>query len=285
MKKMLIMALGAVLLVGCFGNGNKTEEENPLQRELDSLRNVNSAQAADLEECMNLIDQVNEGFRYIKEAEGQFDVKDGNLEANNREEMMNNMRFVQERLEKNRELIDLLKKKVSSSDNKLAVLLKQVQQLENDYKAQSLRVAQMEEELAARDQIIEQQNDEIHALNEDVSNLTAENEQRTAEIAAQDRELNKAWFVFGTKKELKENRILDSGEVLQNGNFNKNYFTEIDIRYVKEIQLQSKSASLLTNHPAGSYQLSKNADGLYELHITNPTQFWSVSKYLVVQVK
>lgn len=284
MKKCLIIALGAFLLAGCFGNSNKNEV-NPLQHELDSLKNVNTEQAAELEECMSLIDQVNEGFRLIKEAEGQFDVADGNLEGGQRDKMMNNMQFVQQKMQENRDLIDALKKKIGSSNSKLSALMKQVEKLEADFKEQQARLEQMEAELAEKDVIIEQQNEQISNLNENVDNLTAENEQRTAEVAAQDKELHKAWFVFGTKKELKENKILDGGEVLQNGNYNKNYFTEIDIRYVKEIQLQSKSASILTTHPAGTYQLAKNSEGLYVLTITNPTQFWSVSKYLVVQVK
>lgn len=283
MKKLMIMALGTMMLTACFNNSKP--EENPLQHELDSLISANSAQAEELQECMALIDQVNDGFRIIKEAEGQFDVNNGDVEMNNRDQMIGNMQFVQETMQRNRQLIDMLKNKLSSSNNKLAALIKQVEKLEADYKEQSAHLAQMQEELAARDVIIEQQSEQINTLNEDVSNLTQENELQTAEIASQDRQLNKAWFVFGTKSELKDQKILDKGEVLQNGNFNKSYFTEIDIRYVKDIQLQSKNATLLTSHPAGTYQLSKNSEGLYELHITDPTQFWSVSKYLVVQVK
>ncbi len=284
MKKIMIMALSTLMLTACLDKGNKTEE-NPLQHELDSLRSVNQEQAEELQECMSLIDQVNEGFRVIKEAEGQFDVNDGNLEVGKRDQMISNMQFVQEKLQENRELIDQLKKKVTSSNSKLAALIKQVEKLEADYREQCDRIAQMEADLSERDAIIHNQTNQINSLNEDVNNLTAENEQRTAEIAAQDKELHKAWFVFGTKKELKEQMILDKGEVLQNGKYNKSYFTEIDIRYIKDIQLQSKSATLLTNHPEGTYQLAKNNDGLYELHISNPSLFWSVSKYLVVLVK
>ena len=284
MRKLMFVALCAVLLAGCFGNGNKAEE-NPLQHELDSLMNVNQSQAEELQECMSLIDQVNEGFRMIKEAEGQFDVRDANLESGQRDQMMSNMQFVQSKLQENRELIAQLKKKVSGSNSRLAALVNQVNKLEADLQAQNDRLRQMEQELADRDLIIEQQNEQIGALNESVNELEVENAERSAEIAAQDKELNKAWFVFGTKKELKDNKILDGGEVLQNGNFNKNYFTEIDIRYVKEIQLHSKSVDVLTTHPASSYQLSKDAQGFYELHITSPAQFWSVSKYLVVKVK
>ena len=73
--------------------------------------------------------------------------------------------------------------------------------------------------------------------------------------------------------------------MLKGGNFNKDYFTKIDIRVDKVIKLYSKSAKVLTSHPAGSYSLDKDANGLYTLRISNPTAFWSVSKYLVVVVK
>lgn len=97
--------------------------------------------------------------------------------------------------------------------------------------------------------------------------------------------MNMAWFVFGTKSELKEQKILQKGDVLQSDDFNKDYFTQIDIRTDKEIKLYSKSAKLLTNHPEGSYSLVKDAKGQYILKITNPNKFWSVSRYLVIQVR
>lgn len=72
---------------------------------------------------------------------------------------------------------------------------------------------------------------------------------------------------------------------MQSDDFNKDYFTQIDIRTDKEIKLYSKSAKLLTNHPEGSYSLVKDAKGQYILKITNPNKFWSVSRYLVIQVR
>ncbi len=96
--------------------------------------------------------------------------------------------------------------------------------------------------------------------------------------------MNTGWYVFGTKSELKAQRILDGGKVLQ-GSFNKGYFTKIDIRVNKEIKLYSKSARLLTAHPSSSYTLTTDTNGQYVLRITDPQTFWSTSKYLVIQVR
>ena len=80
-------------------------------------------------------------------------------------------------------------------------------------------------------------------------------------------------------------KILEKGDVLKSADFNKDYFTQIDIRTTKEIKLYSKRAELLTTHPAKSYELVKDDKGQLTLKITNPKEFWSVSKYLVIQVK
>ena len=73
--------------------------------------------------------------------------------------------------------------------------------------------------------------------------------------------------------------------MLKDSDFNKDYFTQIDIRTTKEIRLYSKRASLLTTHPEGSYELVKDDKNQYSLVILDPTNFWSVSKYLVLLVK
>ena len=142
----------------------------------------------------------------------------------------------------------------------------------------------MRAELDAKDIHISELDATITTLNTNVSNLEEESSRKTETINAQDKQLNTAWFVFGTKKELKEQRIIDGDKVLE-ANFNKSYFTKIDIRVEKEIKLYSKSAKILTMHPSSSYPLQRNAQKLYVLRITNPQLFWSTSKYLVVVVK
>ena len=142
----------------------------------------------------------------------------------------------------------------------------------------------LRQELEAKDIHIAELDEQVMQLSDDVVQLKDENIRQEETISTQDKELHTAWFVFGTKKELKEQNILKSGEVLQ-ANFNKDYFTKIDIRVDKEIKLMSRDAKLLTNHPDGSYTLERDANRQYVLYIKNPQQFWSTSRYLVVQVK
>lgn len=51
--------------------------------------------------------------------------------------------------------------------------------------------------------------------------------------------------------------LFKKGSVLKDGDVNKDYFTQVDIRTTKEIKLYSKDADILTTHPTGSYTLEK----------------------------
>ena len=84
--------------------------------------------------------------------------------------------------------------------------------------------------------------------------LQEQNQQQDQTINQQYRQINAAWYAIGTKRELKDHNILKSGDVLQ-GDFDASYFTEIDIRRVSQINLNSKKAEILTNHPEGTYTL------------------------------
>ena len=142
----------------------------------------------------------------------------------------------------------------------------------------------LREELDKKDIHISELDENINNLNTKNSNLTKESNQKSQTISAQDKQLNTAWYVFGTKKELKGQHIVEDGKVMT-GNFNKSYFTKVDIRELSEIKLYSKSAKLLTTHPSSSYSLVRDANKMYTLKTTNSQLFWSTSKYLVVLVK
>ena len=146
------------------------------------------------------------------------------------------------------------------------------------------QIRQLQAELEAKNVQIGELTEQVNDLSENVSHLQSETTQKSQTISVQDKQLNTAWFVYGTKSELKEQHILVDGKVLQS-NFNREYFTKIDIRVDKEIRLYSRSAKLLTTHPESSYTLAQDANKQYILRISNPQLFWSTSKYLVVLVK
>jgi hypothetical protein len=156
--------------------------------------------------------------------------------------------------------------------------------------AKTQQIETLQIELASKNIRIAELDDAVAGLAQDVADLTASNKAKEVLVATQDKALNAAWFVFGTSSELKEQKIiskklLQKTKVLEDNDFNKDYFTQIDIRTDKEIKLYSKDAKLLTSHPEGTYKLTKDDKDQLTLVITNPNKFWSVSRYLVIEVK
>ena len=105
-------------------------------------------------------------------------------------------------------------------------------------------------------------------------------------ILSQDSELNRVYYAFGTSKELRENKIIEKrGRNLLKGDFNKEYFTEVDMRDITELEIGSKKADVLTTHPNGSYSIDKDSNGYLTLKILDTQLFWNTSKYLVIEVE
>lgn len=287
MKKLLFLSVCVALLASC-GNAGKNEA---LKAENDSLTATLASRDAELEEIMAIFNDVQEGFRLINEAENRVDLQSGSLEgATPAQKIKEDIRFISEKLQSNREQIAKLEEQLKNSKHNSAQFKKAIANLNAELQAKAEQIETLQTELASKNIRIAELDDAVAGLTQNVADLIAENKVKSATVTSQDKALNTAWFVFGTKSELKEQKIIESKflqktKVLSDAEFNKDYFTKIDIRTDKEIKLYSKDADLLTTHPAGSYVLEKNAEGLLTLKITHPAQFWSVSRYLVILVK
>lgn len=283
MKKLFFMVCcAALLMTGCKDGKNAPGLASVQQT--DSLNDVIAQKDSEINEMMGTLNDIEEGFRLINEAENRVALLKNGEGTSKKQNLKENIQFIAERMKQNRELIAKLQKQLESSTLKGGQLKKTIDNLTAQLEEKDKQLLALREELDKKDIHISALDETIGNLNTNVSNLSADNQQKAETINAQDKQLNTAWYVFGTKKELKGQHILEGGKVM-NGNFNKNYFTKVDIRNTTEIKLYSKSAKLLTAHPASSYSLTHDASKQYVLRITNPQIFWSTSKYLVVLVK
>lgn len=282
MKKILFVMCCMATIVACKNSKTPEPQQNIVQN--DSLQKIIEQRDNEINDMMGILNDVEEGFRAINKAEDRVTIAKDGEGADKQEHIRENIQFIQQRMEHNRSLIAKLQQQMRESSFKSEELKRTVSNLIKQLEEKDDQLKQLRAELAAKDIHIAELDQTISNLNTNVSDLKTESEQKTQTIDSQDKQLNTAWFAFGTKKELKSQNILVKGKVLQ-GNFNKSYFTKIDIRVDKEIKLYSKSAKLLTMHPSSSYTLTTDAKDQYVLRITNPQIFWSTSKYLVIQVK
>ena len=285
MKKLAVLIVCAAMLASCDGFKGGSKD---LKAENDSLLIELSQRNAELDEMMGTFNEIEDGFRQINDAESRVDLQRGTITENSasaKQQIASDIEFITKQMEENKAQIAKLQAMLKSSKNNSAQLKKAVESLTQELVTKQQRIEELQAELASKNIRIQELDAAVSGLSADKESLAAENEAKARTVAEQDKAINAAWFVFGTKSELKSQKILQSGDVLKNADFNKDYFTQIDIRTTKEIKLYSKRAELLTTHPAGSYELVKDDKGQLTLKITNPKEFWSVSKYLVIQVK
>ena len=284
MKKIVMIALMAVVMCGCSEKRSGSNSDSDQDEAIEALQRENEELRNEQDELLATINEIEDGFREINEAQGRLTIDRRGEGADARERIRENMQYIQETMAQNAELIEKLKARMRESGRKNEQLQHTIENLMAQMEQKNSEIEQLRSELASKNIRISELEEQTANLNQDLSNLQQQSHQQDQTINQQDRQLNAAWYALGTKRELKDHNILKGGKVLQ-GDFDASYFTEIDIRRVSQINLNSKKVEVLTTHPAGSFTLERDQNIIYTLRITNPQQFWSTSKYLVVQTK
>jgi chromosome segregation ATPase len=288
MKKLAILAVSALAIVSCK---NEAPKQDLMMTQLrDSLNTIIAQKDTEINDMIATFGDIEEGFREITEAQSRVTLAKQGEGTNSAKRIKENMQFIQQTMRQNKELINKLKQQLRDSSFKSEELKKLIDNMQQQLEQKEAQLQALREELDKKDIHIAELDETVANLNTNVNQLTEETTQKSQTISQQDKQLHTAWFVFGTKDELKKQNILTkdglfSKTKLLEKDFNKEYFTKIDIRIDKEIKLYSKDAKMLTSHPSSSYTLAPDANKQYVLRIIDPNLFWSTSKYLVIQVK
>lgn len=282
MKKIFCVVLCVAALASCT---NVKREREQLAAKNDSLTVALNEKNVALDQAMQSIADIQEGFRAINEAEGRVAIQsqgsEGVTDANRLKE---DILFIQQKLADNRKQIEQLQKKLKAGGAETANLRKVLANLQEELDSKVAAVAILQGELAQKNIRIAELDSAVVMLTGDVNSLQEITDVQQEVIEQQVTKLNTAWYVYGTTKELKEQNILKDGKVFSTTDFNQNYFTEIDIRDDKVFPLYAKRAKLLTPHPEGSYEYAKDEQKQLTLHILDADAFWSVSRYMVILV-
>jgi len=289
MRKFIYLLLIAVMV---FTTGCNRKEIARLQAKNDSLAMVGSAKDANLVEFVDAFNSIQANLDSIKQKEkiintsvkGGFEVK-----GNRKEQIQGDINYIYSLLQKNRLLVADLSSKLKKSNKHIPELEKMIENLNKQIAEKDGQVATLREELGKMNIQVNDLSTQVTSLNTNVSSLSAENNEKQKVIEGKTVELNTAWFIIGTNKELMEKGIIKKEGFLGtakdlNENIDKSNLTKIDITTVSSIPIMKKKATVISTHPASSYKIEgkKTADNLI---ILNQAEFWSLSKVLVISVK
>ncbi len=286
MKKLAFFCSALAILVLASCSPKNSSEYKALEAQKDSLELANTKSTAEMDELLSLLNEVEDNFQSIKSAENYLQVQSsssGDMAPSTRERIQNDMQLITETLKKNKDKISELEKKLNSSSIQSKQLQNTLENLRNQLSEKTMALVSLQEELSVRDQKIEALSTEVAVLSTDVQGLRAETNAQQQTIQKQDTELNTVYYCFGTSKELKAQKILIDGQL--GTNFNRDYFIRIkDARKFGEVPVYAKKAKLISKHPEGSFEETKDSSGNIIYKITDTKSFWSLTKYLVIQV-
>ena len=268
----------------------QSEEYKALKAQNDSLLRAKQAMQEELDDYFSVMNQIEQNIEKIKETEGVISTKSGDTEidADTRSKINEDLLYLNDLLRANKEELSKLKKRIKDSAIKSNELERTLARLTKALEQESAKVALLETEIAKKDSVIAELGSAVEVMGKDIEVLKSDVESKTTKIQEQEDAIHTAWYVFGTRKELREQNIVTSDGLFRpkrvlESDFNKNYFVRIDARKTKSIPLYSTIAKILTSHPKSSYTLEKENSN-FVLLIVDTDVFWSVSKYLVIEV-
>jgi chromosome segregation ATPase len=265
---------------------HKNEEIEQLKKANLELKQKLELRNEEINSFMESFNEIEENLARIRATE-KLIVKQtgsGELQGNRVDVVKNDIQAIDDLMKQNRETIRNLSSKLKSTQGENKELSRMIANLEKI-------VAEKDQEIITLVAQLESLNVEVQNLYTSVTDLKQETTEKTEVINSQDKALNTAYYIIGTEKELKEKEIITTkGGVIGLGkveklrqDFPKDLFTEIDIREKNMFTIDAKKVNLLTQHSSDSYLIRKNDNKrYYSFEITNPTEFWKASKYMVL---
>ncbi len=175
---------------------------------------------------------------------------------------------------------------------------RKVKQLNEEVKKSGLKIRELEIMIESLLKDIQWKDEQIGLLQSELDNLDHEYsklfdayQEQAIQVDRLTEEMNRVHYAYGTEKELSQNGVIEKKngfigigkQVSLRDNFNDKYFTAIDASRAKELTIQGTGLRFITDHPTKSYQLESNGSRT-KIRITDASEFWKVSKYLVIVV-
>ncbi|MBR6418221.1 MAG: hypothetical protein IKS36_05350 [Bacteroidales bacterium] len=288
MKKFFLMLVAAMPLLFTSCNSEDPEKTAALQR-ADSLQAIVDSKDNEINALFDVLNEIESNLSEISSRYSQVSTLRQQNPERNRGQITDQLAGIEALLAKNKEKIASLNSKISSLGQENSKLQEFIDQLNKRVEDQEQQINNLMSELAISKNTIQE-------LSENVSELTASNQEKDDYIAYQTEEANKAYYIVGTYSELKELGIVNkSGGFIGIGkkqqaseNMDVSHFQTIDRTKVTTITVNQRKAQIISKHPEGSYELvmdENDSKTVAYLTIKDVNAFWRFTKYLVISTK
>ncbi len=289
MTKKIILPLLVIALIAC----NNSKQEGIVEQN-DSLVSVVIEQQKITNDLVSTLIAIDDNLQEIKEKENLIGVNMGTPEGNSpdiQKRINQDIKDIYTLMLANKEKITELEQKLKSSDSNTKNLNSLVSRLNRQLKDKSIEIIELKEQLSTKNIEISSLNFSLEGMSGVVDSIRTANKKTQSVLDSTTTKLYTAYYAFGTKKELKEHKVISNDglplfgkQKVLSTDFNEDYFTKVDIRNVESIPLFRPKVKMLTNHPEGSYEIVSGEEDTKTVNILDKEAFWSISKFMVVQV-
>ncbi len=291
-NKYLIVGATALILLSASCD---TEKRKELQAKADQLELDLHARDSAFNEIMDLMTKVESQIDKIKERE--------NLIANRSKEdfaeeseqgLVEDIVIINELIESTNAQVKNLSAKLNKANIEIGSFKMRVNKLSQELDERKNAITSLEEKLSVKENKIMELDGEVKTLVTRVNMMDETIEEQKIALKENDKTIHRAFYVVNTEKNLlEEGLITKEGGFLWMGktteieeNISEEKFNEIDIRQTSRFYVNSNKMNLVTEHPKGSYEVVKDENEIVQyIDVTNPAEFWKISKYLVISVK
>lgn len=304
-SKTILQVITGILLLAVIAAGLKIILDR--KAEIEQLSAQNAGLNATLQERDSLFndlagtfDEIEKNLTFVREKRGQLTLASVERNKTRNKTIVEDVRLMNEMLAESSKKIEELDRKLKASGieiksfrNKIVALNKSIQEQENNIQLLTAELEVRNQQIAEKDQRIEVLDQQMIVMQEDLHSKTDTITIKSQLIEEKDNDLNKAYFASGSYRELLNKGIIErEGGFLGLGkskdlkeNVNEILFSQVDQRTTQAIPIHSKKVHLITEHPDSSYQFVYENDQVAFLQIENPSEFWKISRYLVVETK
>lgn len=297
MKKNIELGLYYYIALVVFSacNGNATLKEQ-WEAEKDSLMDINNHQRQVLDEMTsaiveisNILDTINIQERIL------FSSHDIEGRRYTRRQVVENLKTFEGILKEKRMRIHYLDSLMNKNDERIRQLSSLVNYLNSELDKKDSIIKVLKADVRNKNFNIKNLNEKITSINEDMAELTdslnSVNEKSSGMenvIKKQEEELYATYYIIGTKKELTSKGVLINGGFLKKSKIDfsaTSVATKTDSRNISFLEIYGEKPEILTEVPSNSYRIIKLSNNYHKLEILDKKRFWSINRFLVIQVK
>lgn len=285
LRELLALVLGVGLSIGatsCVSNS----EYKQLRASYDSVQMLNVAYQDQAYETDSLVASIIIGFQELSHVESMINVNalKGELPLKEQRRIKEHIHLLGDKLNQSNNAIEHLIQRVESSEQASMRMRGTISILREQLTKQQARVGTIAEETVRKIKQFNELDSSLNRLQSEAKRMQSFNLEEQLRLKLIEDSLNIVYYALGTKGDLREMRLITPDNKVSVDRAELSYLTKRDKRELKEINMQSKTARLLSIHPKQSYRMRPDSKGYLTLEILEPKAFWEYSHIMLAEV-